>query len=455
MPAPTIYRSTDANAPVLFGGGGALITLLDAILVNGYGSAFASGTITSDGTNVAAGDTVTVGSQTYTFQSTIGSTANNVLIGASAAASLQNLANAINLNGTSGTTYPAGTLPPVEAWVSAITSTVLTITARRGGTAGNSIALARASGGTAHLTVSGSTLSGGSGTDSKASLGWSKPYTGASWLQADYKQLAGCGFYLQVDDTGPGSGGVRESRGFGFETLTAYNTGTGQFPTAAQSGAGVAVRKSSTLDNVARPWVLLGDDRTFYLFTYTGDSAGFAHGAAFGDFYSFVSGDLYKCLLMTGSTEGTSATSTAFGQIHQAISGANLTSHWLPRNYGGAGGSTAFIKLGDGGLVPFSSTTSALAMNGVVGFPNPADGGLYVAPLRMMDGSSPGTSLSGTFDLRGRCRGLYHLPHADGSFADGDSFSGAGDYASRNFQVVKIVGSTHVAVETTAWDTST
>ena len=34
----TIYRSADANAPVLNGLAGSLITVLDAILVNGYGT---------------------------------------------------------------------------------------------------------------------------------------------------------------------------------------------------------------------------------------------------------------------------------------------------------------------------------------------------------------------------------------------------------------------------------
>jgi hypothetical protein len=41
--AVTVYKSTDANAPVLTGAAGSLITLLDAILVNGYGAKAAAG----------------------------------------------------------------------------------------------------------------------------------------------------------------------------------------------------------------------------------------------------------------------------------------------------------------------------------------------------------------------------------------------------------------------------
>jgi hypothetical protein len=43
MTAPTIYRSTDASAPVLTGEVGKLVALLDACLVNGYGANSAAG----------------------------------------------------------------------------------------------------------------------------------------------------------------------------------------------------------------------------------------------------------------------------------------------------------------------------------------------------------------------------------------------------------------------------
>lgn len=43
MAAPTIYRSTDASAPTLSGQAGSLIGLLDACLVDGYGSKAAAG----------------------------------------------------------------------------------------------------------------------------------------------------------------------------------------------------------------------------------------------------------------------------------------------------------------------------------------------------------------------------------------------------------------------------
>jgi len=51
----TVYKSTDASAPVLTGVAGDLITLLDAVLVNGYGAKPAAGwTKEFSGTNKAA-----------------------------------------------------------------------------------------------------------------------------------------------------------------------------------------------------------------------------------------------------------------------------------------------------------------------------------------------------------------------------------------------------------------
>lgn len=43
MPAPTVYKSSDGSAPVLDGQVGSLIAVLDACLVNGYGSKSAAG----------------------------------------------------------------------------------------------------------------------------------------------------------------------------------------------------------------------------------------------------------------------------------------------------------------------------------------------------------------------------------------------------------------------------
>jgi len=105
-------------------------------------SVAASGTLTVSGTPVS-GSTVTIGSVTYTFRTTLTTSPttipNEVLIGANAEAAIDNLVKAITLAATIGTNYSTGTLvhPTVTA-VKASAST-MTVTALTVGDAGNSI----------------------------------------------------------------------------------------------------------------------------------------------------------------------------------------------------------------------------------------------------------------------------------------------------------------------------
>jgi hypothetical protein len=240
MPAPVIYRSTDTNAPVLFGGAGSLISLLDAILVNGYGSAFATGTVTNDGTNVADGDTVTIGSITYTFRASVASgAANGVLIGANAASTMNSLASGHQRQRDSRHDYTAGTQAHPECMdVISQQRSVIPLNARKGGSAGNSIALARTAAGTPHVTAQWRDADGGRGQRHEGGRGLDEAVQRGTFPQGVYRQPAGSRFYLQVDDSGPGAGAAREARCFGFEAMTAYNVGTGQFPTVSQSRGG-------------------------------------------------------------------------------------------------------------------------------------------------------------------------------------------------------------------------
>jgi hypothetical protein len=123
------------------------------------GAVQATGTITSNDTNVSNLDTVTIGSFVYTFK-TVVSNPFDVLIGGSADASLLNLIEAINLTGTEGTTYGTGTtINTLVTAASSVTSHAFEVTAIVGGLVGNTIATT-----TTAVTLSwgGATLSGGS-----------------------------------------------------------------------------------------------------------------------------------------------------------------------------------------------------------------------------------------------------------------------------------------------------
>lgn len=88
----------------------------------------------------ADGETVTVGAKTYTFKTALTGAANEVLIGASAAASLDNLKSAINATAGAGTTYGTGTEANPNVTATTNTDTEQTVEAYRIGTYGNSIA---------------------------------------------------------------------------------------------------------------------------------------------------------------------------------------------------------------------------------------------------------------------------------------------------------------------------
>lgn len=89
-----------------------------------------------------AGDTVTVGTQTYSFVSSLSenpTVPNQVLVGANEAASLANLADAVNGTTGAGSAYSLGTVANTSATAVA-SSTAVTFTALTGGSAGDQIA---------------------------------------------------------------------------------------------------------------------------------------------------------------------------------------------------------------------------------------------------------------------------------------------------------------------------
>jgi hypothetical protein len=96
-------------------------------------------------TAIADGDTVTIGSKVYTFQTTLTAGDGHVHRTGTLATDLGNLAKAINLNGVSGTDYAAATTKNTQVSATA-DATHVVATALVGGTAANSIATTETSG---------------------------------------------------------------------------------------------------------------------------------------------------------------------------------------------------------------------------------------------------------------------------------------------------------------------
>jgi hypothetical protein len=285
------------------------------------------------------------------------------------------------------------------------------------------------------------------GYGTQPGAGWTKPFTAAN--KAVFKQGGGNGFYLNVQDGGPGAGGAKEARTWGYVVATAQDTGTGQFPTAAQLAAGIIVRKSASADATVRQWALVADDRTFYLFVQTGDSAGVYLAFAFGDLYSYLSGDGYRTLIVGRATENSAVVTNDTLDVLEGAGAAPgaLTGHYFARGYTQLGGSVNFGKHGDGNLAAGSN-----ALNGVMPFPNPTDGGIYISRVYIVDPTTTPVR-----SRRGYLRGFYHWVHPIAGVIDGDTFIGVpgSEYDGRSFLLFKTSGNSGVyCIETTNWDTS-
>jgi hypothetical protein len=267
------------------------------------------------------------------------------------------------------------------------------------------------------------------GYGSKVAAGWTKPFTGTN--KAVFRMGAGNQLYLRVQDDAPGGAGAQESRMVGYEQMTSVDLGTRPFPNTTQLANGLFIRKSLTANATTRSWVVVADARTFYLFIMSGDSSagtssGVYLGHMFGEIYSLAPDDRYRTMIIGRHTENSgNFAQENLDRVNQDL--LATTGHYMPRGYHGYGGS---IQAGKHGDAARGVDSSVLAGN--MAFPNPLDGGLYIAPLWVHDPTTTPTK-----SLRGRLRGLWQQLHAITNFADGDTFSGRLELDGKDFLIIK------------------
>ncbi len=170
------------------GTGGNFLT--GAATVGSFGTAnFTGGVNTGAAPVAAAGNTVTVGTQTYTFVTALSTTptANEVLVGATEAASLANLANAVNGGTGSGATYGSPTVANTSASAVATASTVV-FTALTKGLTGNGIATSAT--GTAN-TFGAATLANGTAGSTNDLLSIADATAALTTINAAIQTVAG------------------------------------------------------------------------------------------------------------------------------------------------------------------------------------------------------------------------------------------------------------------------
>ena len=141
----------------------------------------ASQTLTASG-NLQNTETVVVGGKTYTFQDTLTDSDGNVKVGATAAASLDNLYAAINLGSGAGTAYAASMTINTEVYATAETDTTVVVKAYTPGSVGNLIASTETA---ANAAWGAATLANGAGHVT----GWVENVLSLSQVNSDLQRL--------------------------------------------------------------------------------------------------------------------------------------------------------------------------------------------------------------------------------------------------------------------------
>ncbi|MFJ1255969.1 hypothetical protein [Cupriavidus sp. CuC1] len=342
------FNSASASAPILHGNPGSMITVLDAVLVNGYGLK------TLDQLVVAANVA------TCTVSAGHGYFSNQVVTVAGATPG--------GLNGD-------------------VRITVLSATAFKFSTTG----------------ISDQTATG-TITAKVTPLGWTKPFSATNMGAYKSSDPLSTGMHLRVDDTGVVTG--RHARVVGCESMTDINTFTGQFPTTAQLSGGLWWGKSSTLDTTARNWFIIGDERCFYFVVAPNPSNSVNGNMIYsaGDFLPQGSSDQYNYLIGGPYSDYTTFSSGTITYCASTSAPSGMNTGYMPRLNSQAGGAVQALRAGCMSWGTDYSGGVSYAGGLIPQFPNPIDGGVLITPVFLFEATG---ALKG---LRGTYPGFYHLP---------------------------------------------
>lgn len=253
-------------------------------------------------------------------------------------------------------------------------------------------------------------------------MGWAKEFSGTNLAAYRSADVTGTRLRLYVDDSA-----TTTARVIGYDSMTDIATGINPFPTTAQASGGLHWLKSSVADATARPWVIIGDSRTFYIYV-SRHAATPTHGWAhmFGDYNSVRSGDPYAGLL-TGHALNDSGNSLA--DIAVAINSVRTVAEgFLSKSYTGTGGSVAFFAKSAFAISDASSSATSNYSGLALQYPNGPDNGLITAPKYIFANSA----------LRGDFPGLLNTPQlCQTSFNTGDIVTGTGSLAGRRLMCLR------------------
>lgn len=324
--------SSMTGAPTLSGTAGSLITLLDAFLVNGFGTKAVDSAQVTDGI-CRLSFTGTSAALKHTVISVAGVTGDGAV-----------------LNG--------------EQRVSAVSSTYVEFA----------------------CDLPDGPLTG-TITFKIVPLGWEKVFSATNVAVYRSAVPQATRMYLRVDDTGTTNARVRA-----YESMADAATGTGPVPLESQAAGGLYWPKSNAAIAAARSWVLVGDDRGLYLAVAPTGSDRYTAVFA-GDISSLKSGDAYGYLLTGNQSDQTNITVVPDGCVgysHRSARGGA----YLVRAHTGIGQSMAAQRVGvhhNGSTADCYAGVSGYSWGA---YPNGPNNGLLTAELGLfalgLRGTLPG-----------------------------------------------------------------
>lgn len=322
-----VFNSMQNNAPELNGNSASLITVLDAVLVNGYNTLSVS-SITRSGSTA----TVTT------------STAHDFVTNDSVA-----------ISGATETEYNG------KFRITRTGSTTFTYT----------------------VTGTPSTPATGTITCKRASAGFEKKYTGTE--KAVYRSTRSDSnkHYLRVVDDSTGGASYKSALCYSWESMDDVDTGTVGAPTPN----GRHWPKSLTSDSTARWWCIITDGRLVYYFVgtdvgKTNASVSNTAQCCWGDFKSFKAGDIYNVIHC-----GTDAYTNSSIKQDLALSVMGTSDYFYAIGYiNVARAFTAAASVVNNVYILACRSFQVFgSSSGVVPFPNLADAGFYMAPSVLVE----------------------------------------------------------------------
>lgn len=321
------FHSGMVGAPVLSGTAGALVAVLDACLVNGFGLKTLDSLVVSGG--IA---TLTVGTGHSFTPNTI------ALIAGSTPTELNGEHRVLTVGANTATFDAAGVTDQTATG---------TITAKL------------------------------------APPGWSKSFSGTNKAVYRADDPAGTRMFLRVDDTDQNNARVT-----GYASMTDIDTGVSPFPSSAQISGGGYWPKADTTSGTARAWTVVVDGRTVYLHIHTETTTPGVSGSlwVFGDIASLRSGDAYGCVLQAHNSAAHTSTSVLTSSVeYSAVSPS--PGAYLARSYNTLGGAIVGNH-GAESYVAASGVSGGAGAWQIGAYPNGPNNGLLLTRKTLFEGVS-------------------------------------------------------------------